>query len=113
MRIELLWFDGCPNHEAAGASVRQVLASRGLDATVLTSIEVDEKSAVEVRFPGSPTIRVDGRDIEPGYREPDSYALSCRVYATSKGLRGQPETAWIERAIGNALSHDDKGREPV
>jgi hypothetical protein len=85
-----------------------MLASRGLEASLLTSIKVDETTAVGVRFPGSPTIRVDGRDIEPDFREPDSFALSCRVYATSKGLRGQPDTVWIEQAIDEALS--DEGR---
>lgn len=103
MRIELLWFDGCPNHEAVRAAVEQLLVSRGVDASHLTSIEVLEDTAAAVKFPGSPTVRVDGQDIEPGFREPDSYGLSCRVYSTSAGLRGQPEIAWIERAIDRAL----------
>ena len=104
MQIELLWFDGCPNHESARAAVAQVLASRGLEPELIESIRVDAATAVDVQFPGSPTIRVDGRDIEPGFQDPGTYALSCRVYATSTGLRGQPETTWIERAIEYALS---------
>jgi hypothetical protein len=104
MQIELLWFDGCPNHESARAAVAQVLASRGLEPELIESIRVDAATAVDVQFPGSPTIRVDGRDIEPHFQDPGTYALSCRVYATSKGLRGQPETTWIEQAIDHALS---------
>ena len=105
MQIEVLWFDGCPNHESSRAAVEQALASRGLDSALINSIRVDETTAVDVKFPGSPTIRVDGQDIEPDFQDPGTYALSCRVYATSKGLRGQPETTWIERAIDDALSH--------
>ena len=113
MRIELLWFDGCPNHASVRADVERMLALRGLEASLLTSITVDETTVIDVRFPGSPTIRVDGRDIEPDFREPDSYALSCRVYATSRGLRGQPETVWIEQAIDHALSEDSRTRGPA
>ena len=104
MQIELLWFDGCPNHEATRSAVAQVLALRGLDASLINSIRVDATNAVELKFAGSPTIRVNGRDIAPDFRDPATYSLSCRVYATSNGLRGQPEVAWIERAIDDALS---------
>jgi hypothetical protein len=107
MQIELLWFDGCPNHESSRAAVARVLAARGLEPALIESIRVDEATAVGVKFPGSPTIRVNGRDIEPHFRDPGTYALSCRVYVTSKGLSGQPETTWIERAIDDALSDND------
>jgi hypothetical protein len=108
MQIELLWFEGCPNHESARAAVEQVLASRGLGAARIELVRVDETNVVDVKCPGSPTIRVDGRDIEPDFRDPGAYALSCRVYATSGGLRGQPETIWIEQAIDRALSNDGR-----
>jgi hypothetical protein len=103
VRIELLWFNGCPNHEDVRAAIETALQSRGVDASALALIEVSEDTAADLRFPGSPTIRVNGVDIEPGFREPISYALSCRMYSTSAGLRGQPEVAWIERAIDHAL----------
>jgi hypothetical protein len=104
MRIELLWFEGCPNHEAARGAVERVLASRRIDASAIRLILVDEGSAESLKFPGSPTIRVDGRDIEPGFRDPGTYALSCRIYATSRGLGAQPDHTWIEEAIEQALS---------
>jgi hypothetical protein len=106
MRIELLWFDGCPNHESVRNTVERVLASRGLDPGLIESVRVDTTAAIGTQFPGSPTVRVDGRDIEPDFRDPGTYALSCRVYATARGLRGQPETDWIEQAIDDALSDD-------
>ena len=105
MRIELLWFEGCPNHVEARRALEGVLASRGLDSIEVQLVRVDDESVEAARFPGSPTIRVDGRDIEPGFRHPGSYSLSCRVYQTPSGLRGIPPIEWIERAIDAAAGH--------
>jgi hypothetical protein len=57
---------------------------------------------VELRFLGSPTIRVDGRDVEPGAEERQEFVLSCRVYRTERGLAGQPDEAWIREALTGA-----------
>lgn len=104
MRIELLWFDGCPNHEHTRVLLERVLASRGIDASAVQTIVVDETSTDTVKFPGSPTLRVDGRDVEPGFKDSGDYALNCRVYQTPEGLQGFPAIAWIERAIDEAMS---------
>ena len=99
MRIELLWFDDCPNHDAAGAMLREVLAERGA-ATEFESIDASDPEVAErLRFPGSPTIRVDGVDVEPNFEDPGDYTPRCRLYATAEGLRGLPERSWIEAAI--------------
>jgi hypothetical protein len=69
-----------------------------------TTIEGVDASDPEVaaarRFPGSPTIRVDGIDIEPGFADPGDYTPRCRLYRTAAGLRGVPDPAWIEEALG-------------
>jgi hypothetical protein len=102
MKVELLWFDGCPNHEKAEAMVRQVAS--GLGVTVdIERIEVpDEETGVAYCFPGSPTIRVEGVDVEPGWEPCEDCTPRCRVYATSEGLRGVPEEAWVEQALREA-----------
>lgn len=102
MRIDLLWFDGCPNHSLARALLEEVLAARGIAAEI-HAIEVrDPETAEAVRFPGSPTIRVNGVDVEPDFEDPGEYAIRCRVYATPSDLSGVPPRAWIERAIAAA-----------
>ncbi len=102
MRIELLWFDGCPSHDDAGAMLREVLAERGA-ATEFESIDASDPAVAErLRFPGSPTIRVDGVDVEPNFEDPGDYTPRCRLYATAEGLRGVPERSWIEAAIDAA-----------
>jgi hypothetical protein len=96
VRIEVLYFDGCPTYRAAEETLRGVLAQEEVEADVeLVAVNTDEE-ARRLRFPGSPTIRVDGEDL---FSVPDraEYALSCRMYATPEGLRGWP-TAKLVRA---------------
>ena len=99
MRIELLWFDGCPNHERVRALLREVLAKRGVEAAIEEIDAGDPDIARRVRFAGSPTIRIDGVDVDPGYEDDGDYTVRCRLYVTSVGLRGTPEREWIESAV--------------
>jgi len=102
MTVELLYFDGCPNYEPLLAQLRALLAERGIDADVkLRRVESAEEAQRE-RFLGSPTVRVDGVDIEPGAGERVDFGLKCRIYRTSQGLSGMPPLAWIEATIGAA-----------
>jgi len=98
-RIELLWFDGCPNHEAARTLLRDVVAELA-PGTPIVDIDATEVAVAQAhRFPGSPTIRIDGRDVDPAYVDPGEYTPRCRVYWTDDGLRGTPERRWIEEAL--------------
>ena len=98
-RIELIWFSDCPNH----ASTRQMLnsaVSRLAPGTPIDDVDASDPAvAASMQFPGSPTIRVDGVDIEPGFADPGDYTPRCRLYRTSTGLRGVPDPAWIEDAL--------------
>jgi hypothetical protein len=112
--IEILYFDGCPNHPAAVELLERV----GRDLAVkleLRHIEVpDAEAARRQRFLGSPTIRVDGRDVEPGAEQRSDYAYGCRVYRTESGFSGQPDERWLRgdhrRARGpGQLKHAPRG----
>ena len=59
----------------------------------------DPGVAQRYRFPGSPTVRVDGRDVDPSFRDPGDYTPRCRLYWTAKGLRRIPERGWVEAAL--------------
>jgi hypothetical protein len=97
--IELLFFDGCPNHDRLLAHVRELLGGRASAAdVVLVRIGSDEE-AVAQRFLGSPTMRVDGRDVEPGADERTDFGLTCRLYRTPHGLSGMPDDTWILAAL--------------
>ena len=103
MKVEILYFEGCPTYLQAEETLRRVLAEEGIEArTELVALNTEEE-AQELRFPGSPTIRVDGEDLFP-VPDRSQYALGCRMYATPEGLRGSP-TAEMMRAAGLTLSH--------
>ena len=93
--VEVLTFEGCPHAEPALELARRVVADTGIRATV-RRVDVPDAEAAEVhRFLGSPTIRVNGRDIEPGADERDDYVLSCRIYRTDDGFTGEPDERWL------------------
>lgn len=96
MRIELLYFHGCPKYAAAEENLRRVLREEGIEAEVeLVAVDTDEE-ARRLRFPGSPTIRIDGRDPFPDRVEG---GLGCRLYATPEGLKGSPSAGMIREAL--------------
>jgi hypothetical protein len=102
--VEILYVDDCPNLDGARELVARVAADVGGDVQVRLVRIADADAAVRQRFPGSPTIRVDGRDIEPGADARDASVLACRVYRRAEGLEGQPEEAWLRRALTEARS---------
>ena len=106
--IELLYFQGCPNHETFLPHLKSLLGSLGIDLPVtLVPVEGHEE-ALRMKFLGSPTLRVNGRDVDPsvGGENPDRYALQCRVYPTPAGMRGTPPDRWILDALVDNPSHE-------
>ena len=100
MRVEVLYFKGCPTYLEAEEALREVLSEEGIGAEVeLVAVDTDEE-ARRLRFPGSPTIRVDGKDLFP-VPERTEYALGCRMYATPEGLRGAPTAEMLKEALAN------------
>ena len=98
MKVEVLYFDGCPTYEAATKTLRAVLAEEGLEDEVrLVAVNSDEEAG-RLRFPGSTTIRVDGEDLFP-VAEREDWRLGCRVYATPQGLRSYPTAEMLREAL--------------
>jgi hypothetical protein len=98
MKVEVLYFDGCPTYEMATKTLREVLAEEGMEAEVhLVAVNTDEE-AQRLRFPGSPTVRLDGRDLFPA-PERETWRLGCRVYATPEGLSGFPTAEMLREAL--------------
>ncbi len=82
--VELLFWDGCPSHPRALADLRAALADTGLDPEGIDVREVaDDAAATREAFTGSPTIRIDGRDVVDPGGEP--VMLACRVYRRRDG----------------------------
>src|SRR5215212_2570367 len=105
MEVEILYFDGCSSYREAQATLQKVLSQGEVSAEVrLVAVNTDEE-ARRLRFPGSPTLRMDGEDLFP---VPDQagYALGCRMYATPEGLKGSPTAKMVRAALAerNLLS---------
>jgi hypothetical protein len=100
--VEVLTFPGCPNAEPAVALVTRVVDDLGISADIRRVDIPDETAAAEHRFLGSPTVRVDGRDVEPGTDERHGYALSCRVYRTASGVGALPNEEWLREALASS-----------
>jgi hypothetical protein len=97
--IEVLYVEGCPNYRGALALVERVRAELGIDAELRTTLISDQAAADQARFPGSPTVRVDGHDVEPGSERPAEYTLACRLYRLEHRFAGQPDERWVREAL--------------
>ena len=97
--IELFYWVGCPSHPEAKALLEQVLAELGRDdQIVMTEVRSDEE-AERLRFPGSPTIRVDGRDID-AMGANGRPSLTCRIYYLPDGrVSPVPSREQMEAAL--------------
>ena len=85
MKVELLWWEGCPSTERALDAVREALAKMGLDDVHVQMREIQtDDDAQDARFLGSPTILIDGEDIVPAAGD-EQIGLSCRVYRRRDG----------------------------
>jgi hypothetical protein len=99
MTVELLYFDGCPNHEALLPRVRALLAEEEIAVDVALREITDDDTAQRERFLGSPTIRVNGQDVEPDADRRTDYGMKCRLYRTPAGVSGQPPDEWLRAAL--------------
>ena len=103
MKVEVLFFDECPNHEALLPHLRGLLNAEGAEDTHINLVRVEDLETAEAkRFLGSPTLRIDGVDVEPRADERTDFGLKCRLFATPDGLRGLPADEWVLRAVERA-----------
>lgn len=103
MRIELLWFEDCPNHHAAESLVNEILAEQGLTVEIQRIEVPDTETGNRVNFPGSPTIRINGIDVEPGWDGCEDCTPRCRLYFTKSGISGVPQRDWVENSVKAAM----------
>ena len=97
-RLELLFFDGCPSYEQLLPRLRELAAEAGAEV-VLRRIERPEE-AERQRFLGSPTVRVDGSDVDPGAALRSDYGLKCRIYRSDElGQSSVPPERWLRAAL--------------
>jgi hypothetical protein len=104
--IEVLHIDGCPNHETLLTHLTELLTDNHITASVTAILIENDHDAQAHRFLGSPTVRINGNDVDPtadehhGDQDPSSrYGMQCRLYSTPHGITGTPPDQWILDAL--------------
>jgi hypothetical protein len=99
VKIEFLFWRECPSHPEARALLDEVIAARGLEVEVEEREVTTTEEAEQLTFPGSPTIRVDGRDVDPAGAS-SRPALTCRIYYRADGrVSPVPSREQLEEAL--------------
>ena len=104
MKIEVLHILDCPHRAAALAERKRVLFMEKIAAQVSELLVENPHLAQDMNFRGSPTIRINGRDIA-GESELQHFAVSCRFYPGEK-QPVVPPTEMIQRAVREAMRGD-------
>jgi hypothetical protein len=107
VKVEVLYVADCPSHPAALQLVREVLVSEGVTAEICELLITDNHMAKVLCFRGSPTIRVNGRDVAGETFPSAEGAVSCRLYPGSSQI-GLPPAEWIRQAVINAREADTR-----
>ncbi|WP_422653413.1 DF family (seleno)protein [Edaphobacter sp.] len=93
MKIEVLYISNCPNRKPAVERVHDALSNAGTSA-IIQEVEVGTSAdAKAMRFLGSPTVRINGLDVEPEARAARHFGLGCRSYTESGHRSGLPSVA--------------------
>ncbi|MCP3785114.1 hypothetical protein NLX85_17230 [Micromonospora sp. A3M-1-15] len=97
--IEVLFFDGCPNHEGFVPRLRALLDSAGVDDPIHERVVETNAGARGAPFSRIADLRIDGVDVDTTAAQRTDYGLQCRLYPTQDGVRGTPPDEWILAAL--------------
>ena len=107
MKVELLYVADCPNADGARRLLKRTLSELGI-AQEISEVQVSDPGQAEaLKFPGSPTIRIDGADLDTALPGQGSYGLSCRTYLIDGRLVGKPSQEMIREAMRSVISRAD------
>ena len=111
MRVSFLYYEDCPSYGLALERLREVMDEEGIPGEVKVVKVETEEQARELRFVGSPTIRVDGQDIDPP--SDSRYALTCRAYRLADNrISPMPSKDMIRQAFSPQLLASLADRQP-
>ena len=99
--VEVLVVSGCPGTELTVARIREATTALGIEINLRFVIVDDEEHAKALGFRGSPTVRVEGRDVDPDADERPT-SITGRLYSTGATTEQAPPLAWIQAALARA-----------
>ena len=100
MHIQLLYMDDCPSWKRELQNLKTALQLEAISADVDLLKIRDDLEAARFKFLGSPSFRVNGRELWPEERE--TYALSCRIYLSPQGAKGWPSVEMLREKLREA-----------
>ncbi len=110
MRIEAYVTRSCSHQDATRQIIDEAMAEANAADAEVSIIEVDSpEEARQKKVFGSPTVRVNGVDVEYGEREPEETSAGCRYYSTPDGWKPVPQRGLIVRALTVARGREQKG----
>lgn len=101
-KVEIFYFEGCPHVEETRQRVKHAARQADVNVDIELVHVVGACDAVEKRFMGSPSVRIDGRDVEG--LESDDYSMRCRIYALDGRIEGAPSIGLIASALSGAVN---------
>jgi len=99
MKVELLYTDLCPHYKEALHILQDILKEIGSGKPITMTRIRTEKDANEHRFSGSPTVRINGKDVDPKFRDNGTYGLRCRVYFFEGNFHPFPPPGMVRETI--------------
>ncbi|MCH7760300.1 DUF2703 domain-containing protein [candidate division TA06 bacterium] len=102
MKIQIYYFDGCTSYEMALQQLKQVMKEEGIEEEVeLIQVSTDEE-VKQYRFLGSPTLHINGKDMDKEAFLRRDYQMKCRLYWTEIGHRAIPSEEMMREALRGA-----------
>lgn len=103
MKVQFFYSEDCPSHDEALERLRKVMGEEGIrDEIEVVRVDSSE-DAEKLKFIGSPTLLINGRDIDPPTNP--YYALTCRAYRLEDGrISPLPSETMIRKAIRKAAA---------
>jgi glutaredoxin len=105
MRVEVFYVPNCPHHPTAVNQLKAVLRAEGIPVEIHEVAVTNTNAAQELKFRGSPTVRINGRDIAGESQEPEAFELACRIYVGAKKA-GLPPIEMMQTAVRKARERE-------
>jgi thymidylate synthase len=99
MKIELYYFDECSSYKKAVENLEEALRLEGLEQDIEMVAVASEADAQVKRLIGSPSIRIDGVDLEGPEADDQGYGYGCRIYSENGGSAGWPSVERVRSAL--------------
>lgn len=100
--IEILYTDECPFWKEALKLIEAVIEESSMEISVKRTKISSLAEAKRLKFPGSPTVRINGVDIDPAVKETEGY-VGCRIYRYKERMYEYPPREMIKSALGRMI----------